>query len=232
MAAVITSIRRERIGVRRNENRITPNLSQWRPVTQVGAGVIAALAGTGILLVPVAGLFVKVGHQVNVDGEHVRTHWSLQQAVSTLAAAPSDFASEYRWTIVLSVLTGLTAMVIGWPLAAWARSDPRVRRGADIVSIVAFMIPGPVVGLAVVKLFQFGFPGSDTLYQRTLVPTVIALSFRAVPIAYWVMRAGYRIFDQSLMDASRMDGNAWQRMWSIDRRMLGSSLFIAFPDLV
>tara|TARA_R110002049_G_scaffold2750_2_gene21601 strand:+ start:446915 stop:448351 length:1437 start_codon:yes stop_codon:yes gene_type:complete len=248
LMAVVTSFPRERISVRRNENRASglltsPNKStgkstsksrgaeRWlgpRRSTTIAAGVWAMAVATMILLVPVAGLFVKAGHQVRVRDDRVEVHWSVQQAATTLATAPTDYASEYGWTIMLSVITGVVAILIAWPLAALARSSAAIGRLADLISIAMFMIPGPVIGLLVVRLFRMDVPAFDMLYQRTLIPTTIALLFRAAPPAYWVMRAGYRVMDPTLIDAARLDGSFVARMWTIDRGMLATSCFVAF----
>jgi iron(III) transport system permease protein len=112
-------------------------------------------------------------------------------------------------------------------LAAIGRTHRRLERWIDPLTIVMVALPGPIVGLAVVSLFQANVPGFRSLYQQTLVPTMLALLVRGVPVAYWILRAGYRGIDTSVLEASRLDGSWLRRVWSIDRRMLQGSLLAA-----
>jgi len=227
LVAATRSVTGRDLAVRRREGVITraselPSQA-W---LMAAAGVVISVAIL-IVLVPVLGLIIKVGHEVQVIDDTIEARWSLDQAFRELAMAPSSFAREYRWTFLLAGLTGLIATGLAWPFAAWGRGNRKAERGLDLASIAMVVIPGPVVGLAVVSFFQHDLPGLDSLYQRTLVPTVIALLFRAGPWAYWVLRAGYRMLDQPLVETSRLDGPLWRRMWSVDRRLLGTSFVVA-----
>jgi iron(III) transport system permease protein len=94
-------------------------------------------------------------------------------------------------------------------------------------TIVMVTLPGPIVALGVVSLFQAPLPAIRFLYLQTIVPTVLALLVRAVPAAYWVIRAGYRGIGTSVLDASRMDGAWARRVWSIERPLMQGSLLAA-----
>ena len=135
------------------------------------------------------------------------------------------FASEYRWTCIIAVVVALFAVLIAWPLSAVGRQRRRLEVGLDLLTISFVLLPGPVVGLMVVTFFQLSVPGFFTLYQQTLVPTIIALLFRAVPAAYWVLRAGYRGLDSQLLDTAQLDHSWIKRVWTIDRRLLQGSLW-------
>ena len=200
---------------------------------EVGEGVrwlaatIAILIGGLIVLVPLGGLLVKVGHDVEVlDGTLVGT-WSLSRTVERLWEAPLLFASEYRWTGILAVTVALTAVLIAWPMAAVGRKHRRLEAALDLLTIGLVLVPGPLVGLLVVRFFQIPIPAFSTLYQQTIIPTVIALLFRAVPAAYWVLRAGYRGLDNHLLETAQFDHSWFRRIWVIDRPLLKGSLCVA-----
>ena len=200
---------------------------------EVGEGVrwlaatIAILIGGLIVLVPLGGLLVKVGHDVEVlDGTLVGT-WSLSRTVERLWEAPLLFASEYRWTGIIAVTVAVTAVVIAWPMAAVGRKHRRLEAALDLLTIGLVLVPGPLVGLLVVRFFQIPIPAFSTLYQQTIVPTVIALLFRAVPAAYWVLRAGYRGLDNHLLETAQFDHSWFRRIWVIDRPLLKGSLCVA-----
>jgi len=135
------------------------------------------------------------------------------------------FAAEYQWTGIIAISVALSAVLIAWPLAAAGRQRRRLEAGLDLLTIGLVLLPGPLVGLMVVRFFQLPVPGFSVLYQQTLVPTVVALLFRAVPAAYWVLRAGYRGLDNQLLDTAQLDHSWIRRIWRIDRPLLQGSLW-------
>ncbi len=137
------------------------------------------------------------------------------------------FSAEYQWTAIIALLTGLLAVVIAWPIAAIGRTHRRTERCIDLATIVMVAIPGPIVGLAVVSIFQTNVPGFRTLYQQTLLPTMLALLVRAGPVSYWVLRSGYRGIDTAVLESARLDCSWLRRMWSIDRPLLKTKLVAA-----
>ncbi len=192
------------------------------------ASVVALIVASIVVLIPVAGLLIKTGHQVTVDGGTRSVSWSLKQCLETLASAPVTFASEYRWTALLSLLTGGVAVIVAWIPAAIGRTHRKASGWFDLATILLVLLPGPMVGLAVVQLFQFGVPGFRTVYQQTLIPTIFALLFRAGPVAYWVLRAGYRGIDDAVFDSARIELSRLGRFWRVDRPLLKRSLVAAF----
>jgi iron(III) transport system permease protein len=194
-------------------------------------GVLAGCIAVGLagLLVglPITGLLVKAGQQVEVEAGRRTTSWSLQTAAESLARAPLTFADEYRWTLILAGLTALAAVSIGWVAAAAGRQLPRTGKLLDLATVILVLIPGPIVGLGVVRLFQWNVPGFRFAYQQTLLPTILGLLVRAAPVAYWVLRAGYRNIDDRILEAARLDAPGWNRWWAIDRPLLGRSIVAA-----
>jgi len=189
------------------------------------AATIAILVGGLIVLVPLGGLLVKVGHDVEVLGGTLVGTWSLSLTVQRLWEAPFLFASEYRWTGIIAVTVAAAAVLIAWPMAAVGRSRRRAETALDLFTIGLVLLPGPLVGLLVVRFFQLPVPGFSVLYQQTIGPTVIALLFRAVPAAYWVLRAGYRGLDDHLLDTAQFDLPWLRRVWVVDRPLLKGSLY-------
>ncbi len=194
------------------------------------AASAAVLLATMMFAFPLGGLLVKIGHQITVSAGPEPTFtvsWSLRQALGLLASAPQEFSREYLWTAVLAALTAAVCVPLAWLIASTTRQRPRLRRTVDLVSLLLFLIPGPVVGLAVVRFFTSSVPGLQTLYHHTLLPTVVALMARALPVAYWILRAGYAGIDRSILDSAKLD-LAWiGRVWWIERPLLAKPLAIA-----
>lgn len=185
-----------------------------------------------ITVIPLASLLVKVGHEVVVyqttDGTtRADASWSIGACAERLIGAPKDFFQEYRWTLTIASGMSVWALMFAWPMAMIGRRSARVQRVFDIAGIIAFLLPGPIVGLAVVRLFAIDVLGFRTLYQQSLIPTFVALSFRAIPVAYWVMRTGYQGIRNDVLDAGRMDLPWYSRVWAVDRKLLIGSVMTA-----
>ena len=72
----------------------------------------------------------------------------------------------------------------------------------------------------IVRLFRLPLPGFPALYEMSLIPTILALSFRSLPITYWILRTSYGRMDQGVLDTASLELPWWRRMWSIDRVLL------------
>ena len=190
------------------------------PGIRAFAGAVTLVVAALVSLVPLAGLVIKAGHQVVVVGGVRSTSWSLEQFVQTVMRAPVTFAAEYSWTAMIAVGTAVVAVPLGWLTASLGRSHPVVGRWMDAVTVVLVLVPGPIVGLGIVRFFQWDVPGFRLLYQQSLVPTILALLVRAGPVAYWILRAGYRGIDDRVLAMAQIDRSWVGRMWAIDRPLL------------
>ncbi len=220
-----------------SRRRRTPSRSNRTVRETGGEGIggawrlLGALAAMGIALtmvvVPIGSLIIKIGHEVSVEEDQVVAHWSATACATRILEAPKLFADEYTWTTILSLSTAVLAVSIAWPMAAVARTHPGWLRSFDLATITMVIIPGPIVAMAVVWVFQWEVPGFRFLYQQTIVPTVCALLARGIPVAYWILRAAYRGIDQSVLDSASLDVSWLARVWRIDRPMLGRDLLTA-----
>ena len=195
--------------------------------------IAAAGLGIGIATVlsffPFAGLIIKTGHQITVsqDSGESTIGWSFAQSKRILLGAPNEFAQEYLWTAVLAVCVALVCVPAAWILAARTREQARLRVFVDGVCVLLFLLPGPIVGIGVVHFFALPVPGFRTLYHGTLLPTVVSLSVRALPIAYWVLRSGYAGVNASVLDTARLEMSWAKRMWFVDRALLQRPLILS-----
>lgn len=222
-------ISRRRLSVTRDEiDRGVVLADPLSPLWRALAAVIAIAIASLVVVVPVSSLLIKLGQQVAVKNGLVQATWSLSTSMERLFAAPRLFADEYVWTAIIAIMTGLASIVLAWPLAAVGRTNRRFRSCLDLASILLVTLPGPIVGLAVVSLFQLPLPGFRLLYQQSLIPTMLALLVRSGPVAYWILRAGYRGIDDAVLDTARLDCSPLWRMWSVDRPLVKTSLIAAF----
>lgn len=170
-----------------------------------------------LVAVPLTSLLVKAGHQVEVVGTERTVRWSSTQCLEQLAAAPVTYRDEYLWTCLIGVGVATVAVLVGAVMAMRARDHRPIRTAMDCVTIAAFLLPGPVAGLIVVRLFQLPFPMAQTLYQQTIVPSGLALLFRALPVAYWVIRVGVLSVADPVWQSARLDHSLWGAFWKIVR---------------
>ena len=190
-------------------------------------GLIATTIVCLIMLLPVIGLVIKAGHEVEVHDGVLHAGWSAAACLDHLSAAPFLFRAEYGWTLLIGMTTGFVSVGVAWPLAMLGRARSRAGTTIDLISVLAFAIPGSVVGMLVVKLFQQPLPGFRLLYGQTILPTVLALSVRAIPIAYWVIRSGYRGISNQVLETARLDLSILDRWRHVDRPLLGRTLLLA-----
>lgn len=187
--------------------------------------VLAAIAM--VALVPVLGLLAKIGHEVAVIDGQIQASWSAVACLERLATAPATFRDEYFWTALIAGTTGCVAALFAWPLAARARTKPKLERVLDVITIVAVTLPGPIVGLAVVTFFQQPLPGFKSLYHASIFPTVLALLVRALPVSYWLLRASYRGIHTATLEAASMEVSWSRRLWKMDFPLLWRQIVIA-----
>ncbi len=191
------------------------------------AGGVALTVAAIVVVVPLMGLVIKAGHQVMVTEGARSTSWSLRQFAQTVAWAPVTFSDEYSWTAMIAIGTATAAVPLAWIAASLGRTHVAVGRCLDAVTVVMVLVPGPIVGLAVVRFFQWDVPGFRTVYQQSLIPAMMALSVRAGPVAYWILRAGYRGIDDRVLETAILDRSWVTRVWLIDRPLLTKSLLAA-----
>lgn len=203
-----------------------------RPALWATAACVLA-AGLLVLLVcvPLVSLIMKAGLVVEAAGaEHAgpRYHWSWSQFGQTLNDSLRTFGPEFGWSVALAGGVAVVALILGAAAAAWAEGSPRRASWGAVAAVLLVLIPGPIVGMAVVHLFHNRGGVWDELYQRSLLPTVVALLPRAAPAAYLVMRAGYRLLGHSVHEAARIDGaSRWQRWRWIEAPRLRPAMLVA-----
>jgi iron(III) transport system permease protein len=197
----------------------------------VSAVLISFAISIIVAAVPIVGLIRNLGRSVmRGDAGELTATWSMGSVADRVAEAPRVFASEYFWTAIIAAVTSMVAVAIAWPIASRIRyrsAGPGRFAGQavlDAITIAMICMPGPIVGLAVVSLFQWGVPGFAFLYQQTIVPTVIAMLVRGFPISYWIIRGGYAGIRDETLEMARLDASPLVRFWQIERPLVLRSL--------
>src|SRR5262249_1300521 len=126
------------------------------------ASIPAAVMLWGIVLllvgVPLASLICKAGFAVVHDADTRRATWSFAKCLSEVVSAPQRFFAETRGTIFTAVCAARVALaasiLLDWPArrGGW-RALPSL-----IVAVLAIAIPGPLVGVCLISLFNHDLP--------------------------------------------------------------------------
>ena len=191
---------------------------------------ILGLAASFLLVlgVPLVGLLLKAGHTVVVIGGGREIRWSLASCIDSIAAAPRLFADEYSWTLQLSLLTAGLVLLPAAGLARCGRVRPCVAGWIDVTMMTLVLIPGPIIGVAIARVFTADLPGFDRLATQTLVPTILAASVRAGVVAYAIFRRGFEQLDAPLWHAARLDGGNRWRVARVELPLLLPTALLAF----
>lgn len=190
--------------------------------------LVLLLFCTVLLIVPLSSLVIKAGHEVTVTEDGRSIQWSLSSCVANLAEATALFGQEYQWTILIALMGSGFAIACAAVTVALASSSNRVTSLMDAAMIVSYLVPGPLVGLMVVRIFQLEIPTFQTLYQSTVFPTCLATMPRTVPVAYWILRLANDSIPDSIRQSAAIDARPMARFLGVT---IPSVRFV-FPFLI
>jgi iron(III) transport system permease protein len=179
------------------------DLGRWR----IAAGGIAVVAVGLLTLVPAASLAVKAGRTVTRVEAGFERGWSAEQFLSMTLASPLRFGREFGWTLAIGALAATTAVAVALPLAWNARRRGWRALGAWIAAAACLAIPGPLVGLGLIRLFNaFDWAWLAWLYDRSIAPIWMAQSIRALPLATLVLWYALRTIPTELLASATLEG--------------------------
>jgi iron(III) transport system permease protein len=125
---------------------------------------------------------------------------------------------------IAATLMVVVALVLGYRRA---RSKRPGARWTDAALIALFAVPGTIVGVALIELWNR--PGWSGVVYGTSAMVVIAYLARFIPVATLVVSAGVRRVPRSTEDAAALSGAGWARtMRHIVVPQLASSLGVAW----
>jgi ABC-type Fe3+ transport system permease subunit len=184
-----------------------------------------------IAIVPLVNLGLDAGTRLDrAAGEMVTRRWSVEQFATVVLQSPWHFRREIGWTAAIACGAACCALAISLPLT-WGLNSMSWRMWlALIVTSLAAATPGPVVALAVISCMNR--EGSQLLvwlYDRTLLPPILAATVRALPVVMLVSWWGARTIPPALFDLARLDGlNLIGQWWHLGRPLRSRVYFIAW----
>jgi len=136
-------------------------------------------------------------------------------AITIRAMPPNTFLRlfETAWqellsSILLAASSAIVVTIVGIVSVIVLR-HPRVRSAIDILSVVPFLISGPLLGLGLIAVYNR--PGlAGAIYDSPLI-LLLAYTARFVFIGQWGIGAGVRGQAPSLSEAANVAGVSWMR---------------------
>jgi iron(III) transport system permease protein len=188
-------------------------LGAWRwPAAALFAALLVLLVG-----VPLGNVVYVAGVRVEqIDSTYVRT-WQVEKLISLVAAAPGKFREEIQWTMLTAWSASSLAVAAALPLAWRARRGGPASLPAMLLAAVGLAIPGPLIGLAVIGLFnQPDSPWMQYLYDNTIAPPCLALFIRGLPLAILILWQAFASVPDERLESASLDGaGPWRQMFYI-----------------
>jgi iron(III) transport system permease protein len=164
--------------------------------------------------VPLANLLYKAGGTVLQTDAGRERSWSAVQAFWRIAVAPREFADDLWLSTWVGAAAATGSVLIAIPLAWSLRRARRPPLGRILFLTLCFTIPGPVLGIAVIRLLNQP-PGSPLAFLAPLYDshfaTWLVQSIRALPLATLVVWSAFSSIPQKLLEAAALDNAGWWR---------------------
>jgi iron(III) transport system permease protein len=200
---------------------------QTRWLARAGAGLSCLCMAPAVGLVYQSGL---ISGPESAAGWTVR-HWSLLVALGYIVDELRISATAIVLDLIDAAAAGLVATTAATVLVwYWRASRSWVRfLGVGLICWL-FVIPGPVLGLGIIDIFNRPDPVGilavlyDCGFAMLFGRTVRVLAFATAVIAAGLVRLDNRTFDASESDGA----TTWQTLWHVAVPMLRPALLLAF----
>jgi iron(III) transport system permease protein len=184
----------------------------------------------GVIGVPLVNLAAKAGIVVTQTATGRIREWSPAKFAEIVVRAPKDYGEELGWTVLIGLLAATAAVVMG-ALLAWLACRGRVARTLIwLLTAAALATPGPVIGLAVIRLVnQPGVPLLSFLYSQSILAPWLAQTIRALGPAVLILWFAFRSISPAVLEAARVDGaGTWRQLIRIALPMRRSAILLAW----
>ncbi len=166
---------------------------------------------------PLGSLALEAGRPRLWDNGQPVFEWSASHFAQTMATAlrlhGREMVASLALALTVALLASLAATLLAWSARYWPKSKPTIAIGV----VLLLALPGPLVGVVLLRLFSQppDVPMLDklaTLYDRTWIAPLLAQLLRITPIATLIVLAGMMKLPESHLDNARTDGAGWLRI--------------------
>jgi iron(III) transport system permease protein len=201
-------------------------LGRWRlPVSIAMAALFALLVG-----LPLGNLAYKAGVLVSQTDAGLVREFSAAKCLRIIAEAPWHHRREFGWSLLICPLSAAAAVFVAIPLAWFARRGGWRSLPALATAAVALAVPGPMLGLAIIKLLdQKDLPWLAQLYDHSILAPFLALFVRGLPAAIFVLWHALNTVPNELLDLAAVDGaGPMARLYRVALPMRWTAVGLAF----
>ncbi len=171
---------------------------------------LAVLAGAlwmGLSGLPLAALFLRSAEP--------------RAYVAALAGAGASFGRTFSFAAF-----GASLIVLFGMLIAYGRTTGALRQGTEMVTLFFFAVPGPVLGVGLISLWNR--PATNGVYGT---PVILLFGFLAqyAILGVWVIKAALAAIPRSMEEAAGGAGAGWmRRLTTITMPLAGKGLAAAW----
>ncbi len=195
-------------------NSLVFNAGRWRPLVSAFTWMLVLL----LIGLPITSLISKAGFVVLNDGNERIRSWSLAACLVQVANVPVHFSREFLGTIEVALGAATLALLVALPLAWRAHRGGWAATVAIVVIVMALSIPGPLVGTALIRIFNHDLPpviqlsdGSHkswllVLYDNTPSAPIFAQAIRALPLTILLLWHSFATLSHDVLAAAALDG--------------------------
>lgn len=193
---------------RQPEEHYCWSLGKWQGI--VSSGVL--LFVSWLVLVPMVNLVVQAGLKITLHNGQPTRVWSWEKLVEILRLVPYKFAPEFLSTVELASSAMLLSVIAGGWLAWLAQRSRWTSSIAWFIAALGLATPAPLLGVAVIWLLnQPQLPFCIYLYDRTLLPPLLAIFLRTGALSYLMLERAWRSLDPDVLAAVELEGaSRWQ----------------------
>jgi ABC-type Fe3+ transport system permease subunit len=165
-----------------------------------------------LVFVPVINLVVQAGMKVTLQNGQPTRVWSFEKLIEILRLVPSKFAPEFLSTAELASAAMFVSVIVGGWLAWFAQRSRWTACSTWLISLLGLATPAPLLGVAVIWLLnQPHIPFFIYLYDRTIVPPLLAIVIRTGALSFLLFERAWRSLDPDLIAAVELEGaSRWQ----------------------
>jgi iron(III) transport system permease protein len=201
-------------------------LGAWRlPASIAMAALFALLIG-----LPLGNLAYKAGVLVTQTDAGLVREFSAAKCLGMIATAPGRHSREFGWSLLICPLSAAAAVLVAIPLAWFARRGGWRSLPALVSAAAALAVPGPVLGLAIIKLLnQPELPWLAQLDDYSILAPFLALFVRGLPAAIFVLWHALHSVPGELLDLAAVDGaGPVARLYRVALPMRWPAVLLAF----
>jgi iron(III) transport system permease protein len=155
--------------------------------------------------------------------------WHLLTLDNWRTIGQGDYVQSIQNTVEIALVGALlTTSVVALATAVAHRSRFRARRSMPFMLLFPRAIPGIIIGIGFFWTFLIVNPPGSAL-RTSIWGIMVALSIRAITLAYFVMSSAFGTVSESLDEAARSAGASWwTAMTRIIFPILRPALFVSF----